>query len=382
MPSPKPAATRPSTLLFADTEKSADQLYFGRVHVPDPFIAFEHKGKRIAIVSALEFNRVKSESRFDKVLALEPFAKLARESFECERPTPAQVIMIAMAKHGIEQVRIPYDFPSGVALDLVRAGVQLEVADGLLFAEREFKEEYEANEIARANRIASECFSAIEQILAEANVKKGLLYHNGKQLTSESLKAVIGQICLAHNAERNNPIVACGDQACDPHCRGSGPISARQLIIVDIFPRLDTGYHGDMTRTYIKGKATPEQRSLVEAVLATQQASLSSIVAGKDAREAYEDVVRFFQKAGFKTQKLNGVNVGFFHGLGHGLGLEVHEPPRLNNSGKPLLVGQVVTVEPGLYYPGLGGCRFEDVLLIGEGKSRRLSEHPYNWEIR
>lgn len=382
MPTRKSPANRPSVLLYADTEKSADQLYFGRVHVPDPFIAFEHKGKRIAVVSALEFNRVKSESRFDKVVALENFAKLARESFNCDRPTPAQVIMMVMAKHSIEHVRVPYEFPSGVALELVRAGVQLEVSDGLLFEEREFKEDFEADEIARANRIASECYTAIEQILIESNVRKGLLYHNGTQLTSEYLKNIIGQICLAHDADRNNPIVACGDQACDPHCRGTGPIHAKQLIIIDIFPRLDSGYHGDMTRTYIKGKATPEQRALVETVLAAEQASLESIVAGKDAREAYEEVVNFFQKAGFKTQKVNGVNVGFFHGLGHGLGLEVHEPPRLNRSGEALKPGQVVTVEPGLYYPGLGGCRFEDVLLVGEGKSRRLSEHPYNWEIR
>lgn len=381
-PTSKQHSPLTATLLFADTDKSADQLYFGRVQVPDAFVAFECKGKRIAVVSALEFNRVKTESRFDRVLALETVAKQARQQFQCDRPSPAQVIVSLMQKYAIERFRIPSDFPSGVALELMEYKVPLSVAQGLLFPEREFKEEHEANEIARANAVAAECFREIERILHEARVKKGILYYDGKQLTAEYLKAVIGQVCLTHDAERNNPIVACGDQACDPHCRGSGLIYAQQLIIVDIFPRLHTGYHGDMTRTYLKGKATPEQRKLVETVLTAQQRSLNSICAGTHAREAYDEVVHYFQKSGYKTHKQNGVNVGFFHGLGHGLGLEVHEPPRVNSAGKELLAGQVVTVEPGLYYPGIGGCRFEDVLLIAEGKSRRLSEHPYDWEIR
>ena len=179
-------------------------------------------------------------------------------------------------------------------------------------------------------------------------------------------------------------IVAGGNQACDPHDRGSGPLRPNELIIIDIFPRVTkTGYFGDMTRTYLRGRASDAQRRLVATVGAAQKAALRTISAGVDTRVVHEEVVTTFTAAGCQTRHTKTGSVGFFHGTGHGLGLAVHEAPRISGSiAMPLKKGAVVTVEPGLYYPEIGGCRIEDVVQVTTRAPLFLSKHPYDWEFR
>ncbi|MFP4281957.1 MAG: M24 family metallopeptidase, partial [Opitutales bacterium] len=209
------------------------------------------------------------------------------------------------------------------------------------------------------------------------------LYLDGKVLTSERLRALADIACLEQGCVAKDTIVAGGDQACDPHCRGSGPLRAHELIIVDIFPRsAKTGFHGDMTRTYLKGRASEAQKALYHTVFEAQQAALAKHRAGRSGKKIYEEVHAFFSARGYETKVVDGTPVGFFHGLGHGLGLEVHEPPRVNAQGARLKKDQVVTVEPGLYYPGLGGVRVEDVVRVKAGEPEMLSRHPYRWHIR
>jgi Xaa-Pro aminopeptidase len=190
--------------------------------------------------------------------------------------------------------------------------------------------------------------------------------------------------CLEAGAISTNTIIAAGDQGCDPHERGSGPIRANELIIVDIFPRvIATGYFGDMTRTFLRGRASEAQRTLVAAVRSAQSAALKTIRAGVNGREVHGQVVEIFTARGFQTKHTPRGSVGFFHGTGHGLGLEVHEPPRMNASfDYRLKRGSVVTVEPGLYYPGIGGCRIEDVVQVTATGVKLLSSYHYDWEIR
>ncbi|MFM9030120.1 MAG: M24 family metallopeptidase, partial [Opitutaceae bacterium] len=169
-----------------------------------------------------------------------------------------------------------------------------------------------------------------------------------------------------------------------PHDRGSGPLRAHELIIVDIFPRVTaTGYHGDMTRTFLRGRASDAQRALYEAVRAAQRAALGGIRAGANGRDVHRRCVEVFESRGFRTEHRPHGSVGFFHGTGHGLGLAVHEAPRMSGSiDYTLRGGSVVTVEPGLYYPGLGGCRVEDVVQVTSGAPRLLSRYHYEWEFR
>ncbi len=370
-------------LLFADSEVNADMLYFGGVHVPDPFIAFSHQGRRIAVVSQLEFARVGKEGRFDEVISLEAAEADARKSAGKEFHRPATTIASLARRFGIKSFRVASDFPCGTAFALRDMGLKLDVVEGLLIPEREYKSDAEAAAIKEGNAASSAGFRVVEKLLRASEVRRGYLYHSGKRLTSERVQEAIAAECLKRGAIAANVIVAGGDQACDPHCRGSGPLRAGELIIVDIFPRVGaTGYHGDMTRTYLKGRASEAQKDLFNTVLEAEQTALKEHRSGKSARKIYQSVVKFFEDKGYPTTRKTGVPVGFIHGLGHGLGLAVHEPPRVNATGERLRKGQVITVEPGLYYPGLGGARMEDVVRVTTGEPELLSSHPYRWQIR
>ena len=377
----KTSNSRPASelLLYSDSESNADMLYFGNVFVPDPFVAFTVKGKRIAVVSQLEFARVRAESCFDEVLSLEEL--LARS--DKKHGYPAAVIIHVAKKFRIRKFRVAGDFPCGLAFKLKEAGLKLDVCEGGLFPERELKTDAEAELIKEGNAASAAGFRVVEKLLREAEIRKGYLYHGKKRLTSELVQEAIAIACLKRGAVAANTIVAGGDQACDPHCRGTGPLRANELIIVDIFPRVaKTGYHGDMTRTYLKGKASESQKALYQTVFEAEQNALAAHRSGRSASRIYKDVVDFFNSRGYTTRRDDGVPVGFIHGLGHGLGLEVHEPPRVNASGSRLRKGQVITVEPGLYYPGLGGARVEDVVRVTTGQPEMLSKHPYRWHIR
>ena len=369
-------------LLYAASAHNADQLYFGRVNVPDAFIAIGLGKKKIAVVNALEFGRVKKESAFTTVLPLEPYLKLAREKHPHEKVGIAEVVALLAAEYGIKTFVIPDDFPAGLASRLTRRGVTLEVADGPIFPAREIKTPAEAAAIREGNRCSALGIGAAEAVLRASTIKSGKLHYRGAPLTSERLKVAIEIACLEAGALSIDTIAAGGDQACDPHHRGSGPLRANELIIVDVFPRVQaTGYHGDMTRTFLRGRASDAQRALVAAVRAAQLAALKKIRANINGRLVHQQCLDVFAKRGYETKSTDNGSVGFFHGTGHGLGLAIHESPRVSAVDHKLKTGSVVTVEPGLYYPGLGGCRIEDVVQVTTTGSKLLSSFHYRWEI-
>jgi Xaa-Pro aminopeptidase len=372
-----------SRLLYADSEHSADALYFGRVGVPDPFIAFGRGSRKFAVVSALEFNRVRAESDFDVVIPLERCLREAAAARPGRRPGAAEVILILARRHRIARFTVPDDFPAGLFDRLRRAGLRLDLADGPLFPQREIKSAAEAAAIREGNRCSALGLAAARRVLKTCRIRGRRLVHRGRTLTSELLQLEIETACLAGGAVSANTIAAGGDQACDPHHRGRGPIRAGDLVIVDIFPRVSaTGYHGDMTRTFLRGRASDAQRDLVAAVRSAQKAALGAVRAGVNGRDVHARVTSVFAARGYETRTVAGVSTGFFHGTGHGLGLDIHEPPRMNAvSDIRLRKGSVVTVEPGLYYPGLGGCRIEDVVQVTAGAPRMLSSFPYEWEL-
>src|SRR5204862_2758779 len=193
---------------------------------------------------------------------------------------------------------------------------------------------------------------ALEVLKASKFGPRKQLRWSGRTLTSEILRAEIDSAILRAGGIPNGTIVAGGDQACDPHERGFGPLYADSLIILDVFPRdAKSGYFGDMTRTVLRGRASEGQRKLWETVKSGQALALKRIKAGVDGMTIHKAIQEFFAKCGFPTEVRRGRRVGFFHGTGHGLGLEIHEHPRLQKV--VLKDRQVMTVEPGLYYPGL-----------------------------
>ncbi|ATC62815.1 peptidase M24 [Nibricoccus aquaticus] len=372
----------PAILLYADSH-NADVLYFGRVHVPDAFIAIAHGKKKIAVINALEFGRVKKSSAFTDVLPLEKYLAAAREKAPGQKVGAAEVIALVAREFGIKTFVIPEDFPAGLANRLTGLDVTLELADGPIFPAREIKTSDEAAAIREGNRCSALGIAAAEAVLRASKIVSGKLHYRGASLTSERLKFAIETACLEAGALSIDTIAAGGDQACDPHDRGSGPLRAHELIIVDVFPRVQaTGYHGDMTRTFLKGRASDAQRSLVAAVREAQKAALKKIRAGINGRTVHQQCLDVFAKRGYETKRTDHGSVGFFHGTGHGLGLAIHETPRVSTVDYKLKAGSVVTVEPGLYYPGLGGCRIEDVVQVTSTGAKLLSSAPYDWELK
>lgn len=378
------APAAPCLLFHADTHASRDLLHFGGFECHDPFTAFEHKGKKIAVLNALEFGRGLKESAYDEILPLEPLqAEIRKGRPDAPRPGPAEIIALLAAKRRIAGWRVPEEFPAGLLERLRALGQTVQVAQGTVLPAREIKTAREAAAVRAGNRVAAAGFRAAEALLERATIAGRKLQLDGRPLTSERVRLAIEIACLEAGGLALDTIVAGGDQACDPHCRGLGPLRANELIIIDIFPRhTASGYHGDMTRTYLKGRASAEQSALVDAVATAQKAARRILRAGEIASAVHAECVSVFTARGYETKSTPTGAVGFFHGTGHGLGLAVHEAPRISAPvQEPLKAGAVVTIEPGLYYPGLGGCRIEDVAWLNDTGHTLLSKHPYRWEI-
>ena len=378
----KKPAMRRSLLLCADTHKSADQLYFGNFSVPDAFISFKKGNKSFAVLSQLEYARALKESSFDVVISLEECMEAARENFGRGKVGYAEVIATLADLYQIPGFKVPHDFPTGLAFKLEEYGIDLDAAEGSLFPKREFKTEEEIKFIKEGNRCSAAGIRGAEETLKASTIKKGKLYLDNKPLTSERLREAIEIACLRAGSISMDTIAAGGDQACDPHCSGNGPLKANELIIVDVFPRVSkTGYFGDMTRTFLKGKPNEAQTKLVKAVRQAQKTALGKVRAGVDGKAVHQSVCDCFVANGYETRRDETGAVGFFHGTGHGLGLDIHEMPRVSTVSHKLKENAVVTIEPGLYYPGIGGCRIEDVVAVKEDGYQKLSSYHYNWVI-
>ncbi len=369
-------------LLFADTRVSADQLYFGKFSVPDAFLSFKRGGKSYAVLSRLEFARALKESAFDHVLSLEEWIEKAKRLFKKSKCGYKEVVQTLVKEHRISGFTVPSDFPAKLALNLIDEGLDIEVKQGPLFPRRETKSEAELAMIKEGNRCSARGIKAAESMLKASKIRNGYLVYDGKRLTSERLREAIEIECLKSGSVSSDTIAAGGTQACDPHCVGSGPLRANELIIVDVFPRVSaTGYFGDMTRTFLKGRPSESQKALVAAVRHAQKTAIGLVKTGVNGKAIHEAVNGEFDKRGYETRFDERGAVGFFHGTGHGLGLEIHEAPRVSAVSAKLKRNAVVTIEPGLYYPDIGGCRIEDVVAIRDEGAEKLSSYHYRWAL-
>ena len=374
---------KPTLLFYSDTQVSSDLRFFAGFEVHDPFIALLVGRRKMGVLNALEYGRGLKESAFDEIIPLEALAEAARaRNPQGGRPGPAQLIVELARQRKRRAFAVPAEFPAGIYAALVEAGLKISVLKGAAFPQREIKSDVETRAIREGNRCAAAGIGAAEKILRAATIKGKKLIYEGKTLTSERVRLAIEIACLEAGGYPADAIVAGGDQGCDPHCRGNGPLRPNELIVVDVFPRITrTGYYGDMTRTFLRGTASPAQRDLVAAVAAAQKAALQRVTAGVDGSKVHAACNEVFTARGYETKSTPEGSVGFFHGTGHGLGLAIHEPPRVSGVPSRLRAGTVVTIEPGLYYPGLGGCRIEDVVQVTTGKPRMLSKYPYGWEL-
>jgi len=369
-------------LIYADSERDADMFYATRFLAPDAFLYFEKNSSRHIVLGPLEYDRACKQAQVDKVInqteAIEALKKRSRAKI-----TPSGWIADVLKRHGLRFALVSPSFPVALADGLRRHGVKLKVATDGLFPERETKRAHEIAAIRRALKVTAELLECGIAMIRRSHPRRdGVLTLNGTVLTSERVQSLVRMEAARRGCEAVHPIIAGGAQACDPHERGHGPLRARELIILDIFPRdLKTGYWGDMTRTVIKGRANEAQKRQFQTVHQGQKLAISRLRAGVDGKAVHHAVEIFFIKRGYPTSNAGGRYEGFFHGTGHGLGLEIHEKPRVSTVSCKLRAGHVVTVEPGLYYPAVGGVRIEDVALVERGGCRLLSHCPIRLEI-
>jgi Xaa-Pro aminopeptidase len=370
-------------LIVADSERDANMLYATGLFVPDPFIYLQTRGRPLIVMSDLEIDRARAQAPHCRVASLSHYQQKLRAR-GIKRPGLAQVVRRILREKGIRRVAVPDDFPLGLAMDLEKLGVKVRARPGTFFPEREIKSAAEVRKISAALMMAEVGMAEAMQVLHRAKIGRDRkLIHHGLPLTSEKLRAVIDCAILQASGLAANTIVAGGRQACDPHERGYGPLRANELIIIDIFPRSQkTGYFGDITRTVVRGRASEAARKLYQTVFQGQKIAFQKIRAGTPTTDVHEAVKQYFEQQGYRTGRRNGRMEGFFHGTGHGLGLEIHEAPRVGaTSTGRLQPGHVVTVEPGLYYPEIGGVRLEDVALVTNNSARNLTRFEKVLEI-
>lgn len=377
----KMRSSTPARLIVASSETCADLYWATRFYVPDPIVYLEYRGLKYLIASDLELERARKEARVDRVIS---HSECERHLKKCgkTRLREGDVLDLVLRERRIKRLLIPSYFPVRQFEILRRKGYPVQSVPEPFFPERQIKSGEEKKFIVQSLRATEEGIQAAIEILKKARIRNGKIHWNGSVLTSEKLRMVIELKLMEKGAIGQHTIVACGRQAADPHCRGFGPLYAHQPIVIDVFPKsATTGYHGDITRTVLKGKATETLRKMYRAVQKSQQNGIQKIRDGVDAARVHEAVSRTLEDCGFKTGYVRGKPQGFIHSTGHGLGLDIHELPRVSRLSNRLKKGNVVTVEPGLYYEDLGGIRIEDVVYVTKTGCEVLTKIRQSFEI-
>jgi len=367
--------SRDNLLIVSDSDRDADMLYATGFFAPDPFIYGCFKGSEVILISDLEFDRATRTAQHCEAI---PFSK-AFQSPRLRRKGMEGLAGLAwwlLKEYRVSSVKVPFEFPHGLASALVDEGIRVKPSSGSIFPEREFKTPAEVRKISKALRMTEEGIRAGIALLKKTRPdSKGRLMLGKTMLTSERLRSEIDGTINDLGGKASHTIVACGNHAVEAHEVGHGPLKANQTIILDVFPRdMTTGYFGDITRTVVRGRASDRVHELYQAVHDAREAAIDAVAPGVRCK-AVDGVARdLFLSRGFQTGRMGGRMQGFYHGTGHGVGLQIHEAPRVSPKGTGCLrEGQVLTIEPGLYYHRIGGVRLEDVVVVTAKGARNLT---------
>lgn len=356
-------------VLINSPQKDSDIIYATDYSCLDPVAVIDIDGDVYGFFPSTEIGRAMKVSRCKECLNLTQLgAKLSHPE--------GGAVLNWLQKHGINKISVPYYFPIAEADFLRSNGIEVNPVRSL-YPGRNVKREDEIEKIREVSKKNVEVMDEVKTLLAECSVNsKGELVLRGAVLTSEDLQNFIFEAFLHRGLQADSVIAASGDQACDPHENGHGVIHEKEAIIVDIFPSCRRShYYSDMTRTFCKHKAPQELQEIYDAVKEIQIQTLSKIKDGADGKKIHKEVQNYFSERGFETCREGNNLYGFFHGTGHGVGLDCHEEPRISSGGNILHAGEVVTVEPGLYYTGKGAVRIEDLVVVREDSAEILTEY-------
>ena len=380
-----PTTAKPPLLFYGDSYRFPDIFHATRFLAPDAFITLEQGDERVIVTNSLELGRAQKDSRATAVRTVDEFGQreLTAAGILGDEATAA-VIERFLAERSLREVTVPRYFPFGLAEALRKRGVGLVLAKDL-DARRRAKRPDELAAIEAAQRATEEAWErGVDAIRRAAVGKDRVLVLDGAPLTAERVRAIVEGALLERGCLAESTIIAPGTHAADPHSIGSGPIRAGEAVVMDIFPQhKTTRYWADMTRTVSKGEPSEEIRRMYDVVRRAQDVGIAALRPGVTGREVHELVEDVIFEAGYDTlrpgqqRRPGGPPRGFIHGTGHGVGLEIHEAPSVGRAGtKPLAPGDVVTVEPGIYDPEIGGVRLEDMLVITETGATDLTRSP------
>ena len=373
-----------SVLIVGDSVRNPEIRHEVPVAVPDPFLYVEHNDRRIAVVGSFEVPRVEEAAPDLEVHAFERFGRdeLTKQGLNYDESLRELTVRVC-AELGLEAAVVPPAFPLEVADRLRESGVEITWDRAFFVARRRVKNEAELAGIRRSQRACEAALDEVRTLLRGAGRSSDVLELDGEPLTCERLKLTVERIFSEHGVFSDDPIISHGPQTAVGHDPGSGPIAPDEPIVLDLAPRdRVTGCYADMTRTFVVGTPPDELVEYVRLVKEALDRSLAEIRAGVSGRHVFDVACEVFEQRGYPTlrTKQDGevLQDGFYHSLGHGVGLEVHEEPSLGRIDDELVAGDVVTVEPGLYRPGFGGCRLEDLVLVTADGAENLTDYPYD----
>ena len=374
----------PDVLIYADTIRSPELRHELPLAIPDPFLYVEREGERHVALTSFEIDRVREIAGAPEPHAYEEFGydDLIAQGLPRDEVL-LEVTVNAVRALGVTEALVPWTFPAKFADRLREVGVQLTPELDFFQDRRRVKSGAELAGIRRAQRAAEAGMDAARGLLRRAEPNGSGLVVDGEPLTSERIKVAILEAFTARGTVADEFIVSHGPQSAVGHDMGSGPIMAGESIVIDLWPRdVETACYADMTRTYVVGEPPEEIVRYHALCKEALDRSLAAIRAGVPGADVFTLVCELFHEAGQPTQlsKAPGEVLadGFYHGLGHGVGLEVHEAPSLGRAPGAMVAGDVVTVEPGLYRQGFGGVRLEDLVLVTEDGAENLTEYPYD----
>lgn len=343
----------------------ADIRYLTRFRTTDPVVFLQkHGGPGTIIVSQMEYERAARESAAVPVTRAQ--AGLTEIVKEEKNRWKAYARMIAGLAGG--DILVPPQFPAALARELEAFSLVIVDEDSVLKL-RAVKTVEEIAAIARVQEATEAAMEGAISSIRSSRARKGILHRGRTPLTSEILQKEVAVTLLSRGCRAVDTIISCGEDSAIPHMRGAGPLREGESIIVDIFPQdEETGYTADMSRTVVKGEPSPELSEMFDAVRGAQSLAATLVRPGATGAEIHGKVVDYFKGRGFESNTR-----GFIHNLGHGVGLEVHELPVLGPGGRELAAGNVITLEPGLYYPGKGGIRLEDMGVVTPDGFRDLT---------
>lgn len=369
--------------LIDDDASDSDQRYVSGFTAPDPYQTLVTRDGIHLLVSGLEYGRASADANADSVTrrGAYDYQRLVAEHGQYE----GKIRMLAafLEDHDVESIAVPRNFPTGTADGLREFGLGVTVErEGIITTVRATKTDWEVDQIRSSQRANEAAMARAEELIATADIEDGILVRDGEPLTSERVTEEIEVTLLRHGCALDETIVACGADGADPHDRGSGPLEPDELIVIDIFPRdKETGYFADMTRTFARGDPGEEARRRYEVTYEAYEAALETVEAGVTGTDVHSAACDVIEDAGYETLRSDpNTETGFIHSTGHGVGLDIHEQPSVSPSGGDLEPGHVISIEPGIYDPTVGGVRIEDLIVVTADGYENLTDYRIGLE--